>query len=1006
MKWDFFWKHFDQPYRSLYQTLLVLFAGSVLAYALTYLWGSSFVINWEITNTIQPVKSLFSSYSLGLFTFPIPIDNFVILQNFMASDLQIHTWPAYVLLVWLALFISFILSLITDLSRFWFVVALVLFTLLLVGLKLDYLVLFQQYNKIALVIAFALYFPPLYVFHFIKKDVGMGWRFIVHLSATAVFALIIYKFSAVSLPFLHLASYGIYVPLILTIIFTFVVGHEIISSLLRVISNSTIMGDKGSHTHFLIISVIFLLNIALLLLKNTRTISLGIYLIGAFLVLTAAAFIGIWGYKEREVTYQGMFPFYPAGAFLYLLLAINAHITLAYFFISGNDFLVEVVEDAIVFSQLAYGVLFVVYFIANFYDLLKHNVNVAKVVYSPRRMPYFTSRLAGLIAILALFFRFHMTPYYQAVAGFYSGIGDLYLKMEDHNSAKEYYTLSNIYSSTSHRANFAMATMEKRSENQDEEIRYLKLAVEKNPTEYAYANLAARLKAGKRSFEALFALQEGLEEFPKSGHLMNNLGLMYLDLQNVDSAYYYLNNAASYRSGRNTSETNVYALLRMKNLSIREDTLDYLLGETDYLPAVNNLVVLANELKKKTPDKGGVRFGEVETTGIDQIVYNYNKTLNSPELVDSVYRSEMKIFYDSGNTSWFQDNLMKAAALALYDQGNLTDCYQMLNHLAIQNPTKEYYSLLGKLSLLQNADGLALDYFKESFRNGHPDIAPELAFAYMKYGEPDKAAFVWRQVAAGGDSAVVNIARKMLAVIVAERIDDVLYADTETRYSFIAYRSREFDTQQLEALVLSFENEDVQAMAFNRLFDVYLELGRQEQALSILEKLSQLNISMPKVLQEINLAQCRYAYYFNEKEIMERLRQNLPGDDMHVNNFLQLFSSMNQPDTLEAIRGFVSAAEKNPFFEPGIYEALKYLNNIEGHADQAYELVLNAVNTNPFSIALNKAYALQCIRAGLISYAMDTKEELRQMMTSVAFMTFEQEFDRVMAEYETESSTW
>jgi hypothetical protein len=103
-----------------------------------------------------------------------------------------------------------------------------------------------------------------------------------------------------------------------------------------------------------VISLVYLVNVTLLLLKNSRNVGLDIYLIGAFFILVIASFIGIWGLKTREVTYRAIFPFLPQGALLYVLLAITSFVTLAYFLISGNDFLVEVVEDAIVFSQLAY----------------------------------------------------------------------------------------------------------------------------------------------------------------------------------------------------------------------------------------------------------------------------------------------------------------------------------------------------------------------------------------------------------------------------------------------------------------------------------------------------------------------------------------------------------------------------------------------------------------------------------------------------------------------------
>jgi hypothetical protein len=237
--------------KGIYQVLLFAFLSSIIFFTYTYFAGSSFVISREVTNLIVPVKTLFKSYNSGLYSFPIFVDNFVIQQSFVASELQIQQWPAYILLIWLGIFISIGLAAITDLSRFWFVVGVVLFTILLVGLKLDYLVLFDRYDKVGLVVAFAIYFPSLYVFHFVKKDVSLLIRIGVNLLATLLFATIIYKFSYVSLPFLHLANYGIYVPLILTIIFTFMVGHEIISGLLRLNSGGALTGDGNGLYHFL-----------------------------------------------------------------------------------------------------------------------------------------------------------------------------------------------------------------------------------------------------------------------------------------------------------------------------------------------------------------------------------------------------------------------------------------------------------------------------------------------------------------------------------------------------------------------------------------------------------------------------------------------------------------------------------------------------------------------------------------------------------------------------------
>ncbi len=1009
MKQNFFWNTWNKPYKVIYQLLLLVFILSVLIYIFTYLLGNSFVINWEVNNVVNPVQTLFDSYRSGIFEFPIHINNYVISQGFIASEFQVNEGPAYVLLIWLGIFISIMLALVTDLSRFWFVVSVIMLTGIFVGLKLDYLVLFNLYNKIGLTIAFILYFPALYIFHFVKRDIGFVPRFFTHFVATLIFGLIIFYYSNVDLPFLHLVNYGIYVPLILTILFAFMVGHEIVSGFLRIITSGTVVGDKSGLIHFMIISVVFVLNAVLVLLRNNHKLDADIYLIGSFGLLTIATIFGIWGYRTKEATYEGMFSFYPFGAILFISMAITAHLSISYFFISGNDFFVEAVEDAIIYSQIGYSGMFLVYVLANFFDMFWHNLDISKVLYKPMRMPYFISKFAAVIVIMALFFRFHQIPYLQSVAGYYTGIADLYFQAEDYLSATEYYELSSLFSGTSHRANYALATLEKRNKNFDKEFNYLKMAVGKNPTEFAFVNLASKYVEQKRYFEAIFTLQDGLVKFPDNGNLMNNLGLVYMEIENIDSAFLYFNRSIHEHNSENEAATNIYALLSLKGLSIKVDTLEYLLRESENLASKNNLVVLANDLKKWADDGANVRFGDPESEKAEQLVYNYNKVLNDPALADSLYFKNMQVFYDSSNVSWFQDNLTFSGGLALYKMGVVAKSFEALNQLAIQNPAKEYYGLLGKLASSQQARGLALDYFKNAFQNGRLELAPELAFAYMEHGELDKAAFIWNQIVHGGDSSNRDIAQKMIRVIEAKDVNDMLSADMETRFSFLNYRYKEFDLEKLKELALNFESEDVRALGLLRLFGSYLELNQHQKAVDLLQEVGQLDISRSDVLEAINLAQCQYAYQMEDSEMMQRLYSNLKSDDPKVLNYLSLFKNMEKSltnDKERLIANFEQIGAWNPFFEPGVLESVKFFNNKIIDPDKAYNILLNAVNTNPYSIELNKSYALQCIKVGLYSYAADTKEELKTMMPSIMFETFDEEFMQAMAENDSSASIW
>ena len=177
----------------------------------------------------------------------------------------------------------------------------------------------------------------------------------------------------------------------------------------------------------------------------------------------------------------------------------------------------------------------------------------------------------------------------------------------------------------------------------------------------------------------------------------------------------------------------------------------------------------------------------------------------------------------------------------------------------------------------------------------------------------------------------------------------------------------------------------------------------------MLLQLGQLSISKVDVVEEINLAQCQYAFHTADESMQQRLYSNMQSDHLLANDYLQLFRIMagSKAAGAESVAGEMEQIGlKNPFFEDGILEAAAFFNNQIGDLDRAYDILLNSVNLNPFSIPLNRAYALQCLRVGLTNYAVDTMEELRSMMPSAMFQTFETEFLELMQEMESKSADW
>jgi hypothetical protein len=165
-------------------------------------------------------------------------------------------------------------------------------------------------------------------------------------------------------------------------------------------------------------------------------------------------------------------------------------------------------------------------------------------------------------------------------------------------------------------------------------------------------------------------------------------------------------------------------------------------------------------------------------------------------------------------------------------------------------------------------------------------------------------------------------------------------------------------------------------------------------------------VTLPQVLERINLAQCQFAHYFDEPAVSKQLLANLERGNPIIDSYLQLFQCQLLPDSVEAAQKLNALAGRNPFFTPGVLRAVSLLNSMEERSENAYSTLLAAIRINPFSDELNQAYALQCIRMGLKSYALATREELRQSMNSVGFAAFDEEFQALLSWYEEKQSNW
>ncbi len=991
----FFWKSWPSPQKQIYQIFILLLAASLIYYLVGYFWSSKLVIQWETISQIKAVPLVLEHFSFGGIPLGISADFYAITQVFEGSDLQLSTWPAHLLLISIALSLVLGLSICTDLSRFWFLVSQIIFIFILVGFKLEQLLLFDRTDKLALILAFVLYLPAGYYFH-ITKSVGLLPRILWYFLITLIFGAVIYFFSGVSTPFLYLVSYGITVPIAITVIFILFTAHEIIYGFLYLITRSNTPQSTNSFIHFFALSIIYLVNVLLLYLKNSRRIDWDFYYLDAFWIVIATGLIGIWGLKQRRELYRNIVNFEPQAAMGYLGLAIVSFSTIGYFFATANDSTVEAFEDAIVFGQLSVGFVFLIYILFNFRSVLIENLKVYKVVYKPQKMPFFSMRIGGLIGVLGLFLLANQYPLDQAINGYYNGIGDLHRADGKDFLAREYYKMAAIYASTNHRSNYAIAGMALKERKNSEALYYFKQSLLKQPTPYAYVNTANLYQAQGSFFQALFTLKQGLNDFPNNGHIQNNLAMLYAQTAILDSAHYFLRLNASKRSVASVTKTNQLALMMRSAQPVPLDSLFQNLSSPKP-EEISNMLLYASK-SQYTPV---VSYQPPQDSILNPLEFSwwYNHTLNQRPR-DSSHLAFLNRTAQVAENGYYRTDLLFAKAITQYYSGDVAAAFEQMNNLQFSNNGKAgYYNhIMGLWCLQQNTPRLAQEYFQSSMEGQYIPSIWLQAITLLSLGDSVQARRLW-------DS----------------------YQQAETRESQLPY----------DQLRLLFQHDSLALEASDERKLLKLQFSADPPLSATLKAL--LSLKDPKVVD-------RALYWWlsqtnNEAEIKmnQQLEGLIAGSTQEVQDLwalLKIYGDRSWSDLDESLKNrtqrsgvqffwllLVQAKQaeelgqtdrvieyyrqlvKNPFFSPGILAAARYYMGEEDNVS-AYQTLLNSIEINRYNSQLIQEYARQCVRMNLDTYGRVAIERLGPLINDQQMRQFLAELNQISAASPTEEDDW
>ena len=998
-----FWREWSKTPRFLYTFLLVVFLGTLGWFLYAYVQGAEGPHSWKVNSELDIVRVKLNSYKKGIFEIPLEGASYVVKEGFETTDNPINFIVRYAYGGLILLAMCFLLTVISSLKRLWYGIGMALFMLFLAWLGFGYLEM-NIGERGLLIVSIALYGVASYYFQSFGKHLGLLPRLLAFVVITAGLATWISFATPVKHPVLYLTSFGWVIPIVLTMIFITMVSHDVLYGFFHLITKYN-PGNPTNRIHFGIISVIYLGNLVLIYLKDRGNINLDIFYIDLQWLLALSAILGIWGFRLRGVTIRKFISFNPQGGLLYLSMGIVAFATLAFYQSTGNDGINSVMRDVILYSHIGYGVGFVFYVYVNLAAYMGRKVDVTQIAYQGEVIPHPMLRIIGVVFIFGFYSAANQIQRSQLLAGHYSNIAETYKANGNQRLTTEYYKIATQYFMYTYQPQYALGSLKRRQINPSETIEHFQRAILSYPTPYAYARLAQVYSENERDDEVILTLRQGVQKFPKSMELHNNLALAYSRTAIKDSTIYYFEKAEAL-AGKSTIPTNnllaYLAANKSKNFDPKKLNEQ---GQTKQdIVTKGNRLALYNiyQTSYQQPLDDSLKVNPVLDNKKFTYIYNYllNRTgKRDNKAIDSVLVKEVRKIEQNKANRDFVYFLQYVRACFQYYGGNVSKGIQILSAIPTTKTSGYYNVVLGLWLLEQGAYQTAISYLEtaKQLKNTQADIYRGIALS--EKGDIKAAAALWQELMIKNAQAK-GVAKKqdsvalVLASKVMEAFSDTIALNTdEQKFILIHYRRKFLNDENISSAYNAIQSPNYKTWAAADLINHYLDKGNVSKADEIYKTLKVRELT-DYIKGEINHAYLRLLNAQEKNDLILNVIEQLNLGTLYRNKkpyFLGM-AWYRIGDHKKAEQYFKQALMAAPFSEEVVLDIADFYLKAKKNIDKAYLVVTNAVRRNPHSLVLQKSYAMRALEMGLDTYADLALKTIKDMTSEVDFKAFEEKY--------------
>ncbi|MDF9797330.1 hypothetical protein OKW21_002593 [Catalinimonas alkaloidigena] len=514
-------------------------------------------------------------------------------------------------------------------------------------------------------------------------------------------------------------------------------------------------------------------------------------------------------------------------------------------------------------------------------------------------------------------------------------------------------------------------------------------------------------------FDALFSFHQGLRKFEADPYLYNNLAVTYGKTSLLDSALYFLSLADEADVTRQAAETNILGLIG-KNEALLSFDLDSLFSEVvsdrAYMPSLVNTFMLANKYAVGKHPLAGENFQWIESKdsvlNSFEFAYVFNYAYNRPQALDSLQLSQLESLPEVMANANYYEALLLIKAYVLYQQNQVDDAMRILDNLQALNPFQRgyYNNVLGIWAMEQHAPQVATQYFEKAEQSRYEDAlyrkAISMSEALPFESELQSSAHSnWDslyRLSEEGIRAQNPVVENMRQIISSSELNWT-EKDDAYKYNLLRYRFPDINEETFLEIYSSLEDTNYKVLILHDLWLKYPALYND-----LLSEQIQTLISANPQLNELGEQYFSWLKAFmleNEQDwpTLSSLLDELSSISRWHDQLLLYYQARIAQMNNEIYQAENKKLLGNPFFVKGFLFALNQLENTDPL--EKYNLLLEALESNPYAPALHKAYIETSLEAGLENYAESGLDNLRPLMSSLAFQDYLNTYDSLKAVY-------